>query len=74
VAKKSQKTGKSDRLSLICNQSLGVSGTFGMGVNVSGSFSDSKLSSDYASVQEQRGIRAGAGGLRSRTVWPRPGD
>jgi len=46
------------------NQSLGVSGTFGMGVSVSASFSDSKLSSDYASVQEQSGIRAGAGGFQ----------
>jgi hypothetical protein len=29
------------------NQSLGVSGAFGLGVSVSGSFSDSKLSIDY---------------------------
>jgi len=46
------------------NQSLGVSGTFGAGVSVSGSFSNSKLSSDYASVQEQSGIRAGADGFQ----------
>ena len=46
------------------NQSLSASGTVGMGVSVSGSFSDSKLKSDYASVQEQSGIRAGAGGFQ----------
>jgi len=46
------------------NQSLGLSGTFGAGASVSGSFSDSKLKSDYASVQEQSGIRAGADGFQ----------
>ncbi|MCS0707110.1 hemagglutinin repeat-containing protein [Massilia aurea] len=46
------------------NQSLSASGTVGTGVSVSGSFSDSKLKSDYASVQEQSGIRAGAGGFQ----------
>ncbi len=45
------------------NQSVSASGTVGVGASVSGSFSNSTLSSDYASVQEQSGIRAGAGGF-----------
>ncbi|MCC7601104.1 hemagglutinin repeat-containing protein, partial [Janthinobacterium sp. FW305-129] len=46
------------------NQSVSVSGTYGAGASVSASFSQSKMHSDYASVQEQSGIRAGAGGFQ----------
>lgn len=45
-------------------QSASISGTFGAGASVSGSFSQSSIKSDYASVQEQSGIRAGDGGFQ----------
>ncbi|QBQ36694.1 hemagglutinin repeat-containing protein [Pseudoduganella plicata] len=46
------------------NQSVSVGGTAGVGVSVNGSFSNSSLHSDYASVQEQSGIRAGSDGFQ----------
>ncbi|WGG52841.1 hemagglutinin repeat-containing protein [Rugamonas sp. DEMB1] len=46
------------------NQSISVSGTVGMGASVSGSVNQSKIHSDYASVQEQSGIQAGDGGFQ----------
>jgi filamentous hemagglutinin len=46
------------------NQSVSVGGTVGVGVSVNGSFSNSSLHSDYASVQEQSGIRAGSDGFQ----------
>jgi filamentous hemagglutinin len=46
------------------NQSVSVSGTAGVGVSVTGSVSQSKMHNDYASVQEQSGIRAGDGGFQ----------
>ncbi|UMR30295.1 hemagglutinin repeat-containing protein [Massilia sp. MB5] len=46
------------------NQSMSVSGTVGMGASVSASINQSKIHSDYASVQEQSGIKAGDGGFQ----------
>ncbi|EZP37303.1 filamentous hemagglutinin N-terminal domain-containing protein [Janthinobacterium lividum] len=46
------------------NQSVSLSGTYGVGASVNASFSQSKMHSDYASVQEQSGIKAGAGGFQ----------
>lgn len=45
-------------------QSLSVSGTFGAAAGFSASASQSKVHNDYASVQEQSGIRAGDGGFQ----------
>ncbi len=45
-------------------QSVSVSGTFGGGGGFSASASQSKVHNDYASVQEQSGIRAGDGGFQ----------
>jgi filamentous hemagglutinin len=45
-------------------QSASVSGTVGAGAGFSGSVSQSKVHNDYASVQEQSGIRAGDGGFQ----------
>jgi hypothetical protein len=45
-------------------QSASVSGTYGYGANVNASFSQSTVHNDYASVQEQSGIRAGDGGFQ----------
>lgn len=45
-------------------QSLSASATFGAGAGFSASVSQSKLNNDYASVQEQSGIRAGDGGFQ----------
>ncbi|WP_323144133.1 hemagglutinin repeat-containing protein [Massilia phyllosphaerae] len=45
-------------------QSVSVSGTYGYGASVSGSASQTTIKSDYASVQEQSGIRAGDGGFQ----------
>jgi len=42
----------------------GHSITFGVGVSGSVSASSSKINSDYASVVEQSGIRAGDGGFQ----------
>jgi filamentous hemagglutinin len=47
-------------------QSVSVSGTYGYGANVNASFSQSTVHNDYASVQEQSGIRAGDGGFQVR--------
>lgn len=41
-----------------------ASGTIGYGASVSGSVNQSKITSDYASVQEQSGIKAGDGGFQ----------
>ncbi|NVE01676.1 hemagglutinin repeat-containing protein [Massilia sp. BJB1822] len=46
------------------NQSMSVSGTVGMGASFSASINQSKIHSDYASVQEQSGIKAGDGGFQ----------
>ncbi|MDN2714552.1 hemagglutinin repeat-containing protein [Janthinobacterium sp. SUN120] len=46
------------------NQSLSASGTVGFGASVSGSYSQSNMHNDYASVQEQSGIKAGDGGFQ----------
>ena len=46
------------------SQSISVSGTYGVGVSVSGSYSQSNMHNDYASVQEQSGIKAGDGGFQ----------
>uniref|UniRef100_UPI001BFEBB74 hemagglutinin repeat-containing protein n=1 Tax=Janthinobacterium sp. JC611 TaxID=2816201 RepID=UPI001BFEBB74 len=46
------------------SQSISASGTVGIGASVSGSYSQSKMHNDYASVQEQSGIRAGNGGFQ----------
>ncbi|OFA03433.1 filamentous hemagglutinin [Duganella phyllosphaerae] len=46
------------------NQSVSASGTVGFGASVSGSYSQSNIHNDYASVQEQSGIRAGDGGFQ----------
>nr|WP_314623562.1 hemagglutinin repeat-containing protein [uncultured Noviherbaspirillum sp.] len=48
------------------SQSASVSGVAGWGASVSASFNQSKVGSDYASVQEQSGIRAGDGGFDVR--------
>ncbi|WP_323144389.1 hemagglutinin repeat-containing protein [Massilia phyllosphaerae] len=45
-------------------QSVSVSGTYGYGASVSGSANQTTIKSDYASVQEQSGIRAGDGGFQ----------
>ena len=45
------------------SQSASVSGVAGWGASVSASYSQSNIGSDYASVQEQSGIRAGDGGF-----------
>lgn len=46
------------------NQGASVGVTAGIGVNVAGSVNQSKMHDDYASVQEQSGIRAGDGGFQ----------
>lgn len=46
------------------NQSVSVSATVGYGASVSASANQGKVHSDYASVQEQSGIRAGDGGFQ----------
>jgi filamentous hemagglutinin len=46
------------------NQGVSVGATVGVGVNVGGSINQSKMHNDYASVQEQSGIRAGDGGFQ----------
>jgi hypothetical protein len=46
------------------SQSMSVSGTVGFGASVSGSYSQSSMHNDYASVQEQSGIKAGDGGFQ----------
>jgi filamentous hemagglutinin len=45
-------------------QSASVSGTVGAGAGFSASISQSKVHNDFASVQEQSGIRAGDGGFQ----------
>jgi filamentous hemagglutinin len=45
-------------------QSISASGTIGAGGGFSASASNSKVHNDYASVQEQSGIRAGDGGFQ----------
>jgi len=45
------------------NKSMGGSMTVGIGFSASASYSDSKVKGDYASVTEQSGIQAGAGGF-----------
>ncbi|MDB5958997.1 MAG: Polymorphic rane protein Filamentous hemagglutinin/Adhesin [Massilia sp.] len=45
-------------------QSLSVSGTVGAGAGLSVNLSQSKAHNDYASVQEQSGLRAGDGGFQ----------
>lgn len=49
-------------------QSASGSGTFGAGAGFSASLSESKVHNDYASVQEQSGIRAGDGGFQVLVV------
>jgi filamentous hemagglutinin len=49
-------------------QSLSASGTFGAGGGFSASASQSKVHNDYASVQEQSGIRAGDGGFQGQVA------
>ena len=46
------------------SQSISASGTVGIGASVSGSYSQSNMHNDYASVQEQSGIKAGDGGFQ----------
>jgi filamentous hemagglutinin len=46
------------------NQSVSVGGTVGVGASFSGSVNQSKAHNDYASVQEQSGIRTGDGGFQ----------
>ncbi|SHH62989.1 hemagglutinin repeat-containing protein [Massilia sp. CF038] len=46
------------------NQSASISGTYGFGASVNGSFSQTSIKSDYASVQEQTAIRAGDKGFQ----------
>ncbi|MED5612335.1 two-partner secretion domain-containing protein [Janthinobacterium sp. P210005] len=46
------------------SQSISASGTVGIGASFSGSYSQSNMHNDYASVQEQSGIRAGNGGFQ----------
>ena len=48
------------------NQSVNVSAIVGYGASVSGNINQSKIRSDYASVQEQSGIQAGDGGFQVR--------
>jgi filamentous hemagglutinin len=45
-------------------QSVSVSGTVGAGAGFSANLSQSKVHNEYASVQEQSGIRAGDGGFQ----------
>ena len=45
-------------------QSISASGTIGAGGGFSASASNSRVTNDYASVQEQSGIRAGDGGFQ----------
>jgi filamentous hemagglutinin len=49
-------------------QSVSVSGTVGAGAGFSASVSQSKVHNEYASVQEQSGIRAGDGGFQVRVA------
>ncbi|MNM49772.1 Filamentous hemagglutinin [compost metagenome] len=46
------------------SQSISASGTVGIGASFSGSYSQSNMHNDYASVQEQSGIKAGNGGFQ----------
>ncbi|MNW80377.1 Hemolysin precursor [compost metagenome] len=46
------------------SQSMSASGTVGFGASFSGSYSQSKMHNDYASVQEQSAIKAGNGGFQ----------
>ncbi|MGZ5198716.1 MAG: two-partner secretion domain-containing protein [Telluria sp.] len=46
------------------NQSVGVNATMGVGTSISGSYNQSTVHNDYASVQEQSGIRVGNGGFQ----------
>ncbi|MGX9772324.1 two-partner secretion domain-containing protein [Janthinobacterium aestuarii] len=46
------------------NQSFSASGTVGYGASFSASYSQSNMHNDYASVQEQSGIKAGDGGFQ----------
>ncbi len=46
------------------SQSISASGTVGIGASFSGSYNQSNMHNDYASVQEQSGIRAGDGGFQ----------
>ncbi|MGX9730049.1 two-partner secretion domain-containing protein [Janthinobacterium aestuarii] len=46
------------------SQSISASGTVGIGASFSGSYSQSNMHNDYASVQEQGGIKAGNGGFQ----------
>lgn len=46
------------------DQSAGASVTVGAGFSASGSYSNSKVNGDYASVVEQSGIQAGDGGFQ----------
>jgi filamentous hemagglutinin len=46
------------------DQSVSVGGTVGVGASFSGSVNQNKAHNDYASVQEQSGIRAGDGGFQ----------
>jgi len=46
------------------NQGASIGATAGIGVNVSGSINQSSMRNDYASVQEQSGIRAGDDGFQ----------
>ena len=46
------------------SQSMSASGTVGFGASFSGSYSQSKMHNDYASVQEQSAIKAGDGGFQ----------
>jgi filamentous hemagglutinin len=50
------------------NQSASISATVGYGANVSGSINQSKIKSDYASVQEQSGIQAGDDGFQIKVA------
>nr|WP_257626252.1 hemagglutinin repeat-containing protein [Janthinobacterium sp. NKUCC06_STL] len=46
------------------SQSFSASGTVGYGASFSASYSQSNMHNDYASVQEQSGIKAGNGGFQ----------
>ncbi|WP_226939253.1 hemagglutinin repeat-containing protein [Janthinobacterium sp. FT14W] len=46
------------------SQSFSASGTVGYGASFSASYSQSNMHNDYASVQEQSGIKAGDGGFQ----------
>jgi filamentous hemagglutinin len=46
------------------NQSISVNATVGAGASVSGGVNQGKVHNDYASVQEQSGLRAGDGGFQ----------